>query len=282
MWHRGCVSVRIGLPVAAAALVVLAACAPVPAPPATATPPERAVAVAPTTTPPPAAPSRAPLPLGPDGEPQVLPTPPELVDRRLPTVDELPPPPDGRFTSAVTLVPPDVLARSTWAPNCPVAAADLRYVTVSFHGFDGRPHTGELLVNAAVAAPVAAAFRDLWDAGFPIERMHVTSVVERDAPATGDGNTTSAFVCRTARGLTRWSAHAYGLAVDVNPFQNPYRSGARVLPELASAYLDRAYERPGMIAPGGPVVAAFARIGFTWGGSWRSPVDLHHFSATGD
>ncbi|MGI5129057.1 M15 family metallopeptidase [Pseudonocardia sp. CA-107938] len=251
----------------------LAACAPAPAAPA----PVPAVATAaPSPTP------RPPLPLDGDGTPQVLPTPPDLVDRRLPTVDELPPPADGTFTSTVSPVPPDVLARSTWAPQCPVAATDLRYVTVAFHGFDGRPHTGELLLNASVAEKVAGAFHSLWDAGFPIERMRITSVAERDAPATGDGNTTGAFVCRAARGLTRWSAHAYGLAVDVDPFQNPYRNGERVLPELASAYLDRANVRPGMIRPGDAAVRAFARIGFTWGGTWRSPVDLQHFSATGD
>jgi hypothetical protein len=260
------------------ALAAVTACAPAAAPE-----PATTAVWAPPTTPAvvPATP-RPPLPLGPDGTPQVLPTPPELVDRRLPTTDELPPPADGRFTSTVALVPPEVLARSTWAPDCPVAATDLRYVTVAFHGFDGRPHTGELLLHVSVAAKVAAAFRDLWDAGFPIERMRVTSTAERDAPATGDGNTTGAFVCRPARGSTRWSAHAYGLAVDVDPFENPYRSGDRVLPELASAYLDRGHARPGMIHPGDATVAAFARIGFTWGGTWRSPVDLQHFSATGD
>lgn len=278
LWHGECVPVRVALPFAAvAALAVLAACAPVP-PPAAAAPAPAADAPTATSAPP----ARPPLPRGPDGDPLVLPTPPELVDRRLPTVDELPPPADGRFTATVALVPPAALARSTWAPGCPVAATDLRYVTVSFHGFDGRPHTGELLLNVTVAAEVAAAFRDLWDVGFPIERMRITSRAELDAPATGDGNTTSAFVCRPARGLSRWSAHARGLAVDIDPFQNPYRSGARVLPELASAYLDRATVRPGMILPGDAVVAAFARIGFTWGGSWRSPVDLQHFSATGD
>ena len=274
MWHGGRVPGRVAL-LLVAAVAALAACAPAAAPA-----PAPTAASAPLTAPPPT--PRPPLPLGPDGTPKVLPTPPELVDRRLPTADELPPPADGQFTSTVALVPPDVLARSTWAPDCPVAATDLRYVTVAFHGFDGHPHTGELLLNVSVAAKVAAAFRDLWDAGFPIERMRVTSIAERDAPATGDGNTTGAFVCRPARGLARWSAHAYGLAVDVDPFQNPYRSGDRVLPELASAYLDRDHVRPGMIRAGDAVVAAFARIGFTWGGTWRSPVDLQHFSATGD
>ena len=80
----------------------------------------------------------------------------------------------------------------------------------------------------------------------------------------------------------RWSTHAYGLAVDLNPFQNPYRRGDLVLPELASAYLDRGRVRPGMIRPGDVVTKAFAAIGWTWGGTWRSPTDSMHFSATGD
>jgi hypothetical protein len=224
---------------------------------------------------------RPPLPLRPDGYGVARPTPPELVDRRLPTRDVLPPPDREEFAAAVQPVPDAVLARSTWTPDCPVQPADLRYVTVVFRGFDGAAHTGELLVAARVAEDVAAAFGELFAAGFPIEEMRVTDKAELSAPPTGDGNNTTAFVCRPAVGLTRWSAHALGLAVDVNPFQNPYRKGELVLPELASAYLDRDDRRPGMIHDGGPVVAAFARIGWAWGGHWSSPVDLQHFSETG-
>ena len=101
------------------------------------------------------------------------------------------------------------------------------------------------------------------------------------AHPTGDGNNTAAFVCRAARKQTRWSAHAYGLAVDVDPFQNPYRRGDLVLPELATAYVDRDRVRPGMIVAGGPVVRAFGRIGWGWGGDWRSAKDYQHFSANG-
>jgi hypothetical protein len=224
---------------------------------------------------------RPPLPLRPDGYGVAQPTPPELVDRRLPTRDALPPPPAGEFAATVEAVPQDVLARSTWTPECPVQPADLRYVTVVFRGFDGAAHTGELLVAARVAEDVAAAFGELFAAGFPIEEMRVVDRGELTAPPTGDDNNTTAFVCRPAVGLTRWSAHALGLAVDVNPFQNPYQRDDLVLPELSSAYLDRGRERPGMILDGGPVVAAFEGIGWTWGGRWRSPVDLHHFSETG-
>jgi hypothetical protein len=207
------------------------------------------------------------------------PASPEPVDRRLPTLDVLPPPADGRFAATVAPVPTDVLARSTWGPECPVGPSELRYVTVVFRGFDGAAHTGELLVAARVADDLVAAFGELFAAGFPIEEMWVVDRSERGTPP--DDNNTTAFVCRAAVGLNHWSAHAYGLAVDVNPFHNPYRRGDLVLPELATSYLDRGNVRPGMIFEGGPVVAAFDRIGWTWGGRWSSPVDLHHFSETG-
>jgi hypothetical protein len=224
-----------------------------------------------------------PLPLRPDGFGQVLPTPAPLRDRRLPTVDRLPPPPGGWFRSTIRPIGPAVRARmgGTWKPGCPVTLADLRYVTVGFRGFDGRAHTGELVVNRRVATAVVSVFTRLYAARFPIEEMRLVTSADLGAHPTGDGNNTAAFVCRAARGQTRWSAHAYGLAVDLDPFQNPYRRGDLVLPELASAYLDRAERRPGMIRPGDAATTAFAAVGWTWGGTWRSPKDLMHFSATG-
>jgi hypothetical protein len=222
-----------------------------------------------------------PLPLRPDGFGKVLPTPPVLANRRLPTADLLAPPAGGKYAATVAPVPADVLARSTWQPKCPVTAAQLRYLTVSFWGFDGRAHTGELIVNTTFADRVTTVFRALFNARFPIEEMRITTKAELDAAPTGDGNTTSGFVCRPAVTQTRWSAHASGLAIDVNPFCNPYLKGDLVLPELASSYLDRRNRRPGMIFPGDATVRAFAAIGWSWGGDWTSPRDLQHFTATG-
>ena len=223
-----------------------------------------------------------PLPRRPDGFGAVLPTPAVLADRALPSTDRLPPPASGTFESTIGTVPAEVLARSTWQPACPVGAGELRYLTMSFRGFDGRAHTGEMVVHADVAATVVAVFRKLFAAGFPIEEMRVVGAAELSLPPTGDGNNTSAFVCRPARGQTRWSAHASGLAIDLNPFQNPYVRGDLVLPELTSAYLARDRVRPGMVRGGGPAVAAFEAAGWTWGGRWSNPRDLMHFSATGN
>lgn len=221
------------------------------------------------------------LPLGPDGFGVVRATPPELRNRRIITRDVLPAPTNGRFLSRITTVPAEVAKRSTWSTACPVDLADLRYVTVSFVGFDGRAHTGELLLNRTVAANVVTAFHTLYSVGWPIEEMRITSPADLTAPPTGDGNDTSAFACRPVRGSTSWSQHAYGLAIDVNPFHNPYIDGATVLPELAKFYTDRKRGLPGMNTPGSPPVQAFRAIGWGWGGDYSSKKDWMHFSSTG-
>lgn len=209
------------------------------------------------------------------------PTPPELDPRRLPTIDRLPPPADGGFHASIAPVPPEVAARSTWQEACPVTLDDLRYVTVSFWGFDDLPHTGELLLHRDVADAVVGVFGDLFAARFPIEDMYVTPPSELDAPDTGDGNATAAFVCRPTRGSSRWSEHAYGLAVDINPFHNPYVRDGGLIPGLATTYVDRADVRPGMLVPGGGPIEAFTAIGWEWGGTWSNPIDYMHLSVSG-
>jgi hypothetical protein len=170
-----------------------------------------------------------------------------------------------------------------WSPGCPVALGDLRLLDLAFHGFDGELHTGQLVVRADVAGEVVEVFRRLFAARFPIEQMRVVTQADLVAPPTGDGNNTAAYACRATRGSTSWSAHAYGLAVDVDPFMNPYtRDGSDlVLPELASSYLDRSWRRPGMVLPGGPVTRAFSAVGWTWGGTFSTVHDPMHFSADG-
>jgi hypothetical protein len=221
------------------------------------------------------------LPRRPDGFGEVLPTPRALRARRLPTIDRLPPPPGGRFRASLRRVPPEVLGRSTWKPGCPVAPGDLRYLTVGFWGFDHRAHTGELIVNALVAREIVGVFHALYRARFPIEEMRVVSPSDLRAPPTGDGNNTTAFVCRRTTEGASWSQHAYGLAADINPFHNPYVSGDLVVPERASAYANRGWRRPGMIFSGDVVTGHFAAIGWKWGGEWETLKDWMHFSQTG-
>jgi hypothetical protein len=212
----------------------------------------------------------------------VRPTPEALRHRAWTLPDTLPPLAGTGFRAVVERAPAAVIARSTWAPGCPVGAADLDWVRLTFWGFDQRRHTGELLVNHRASAGLVAVFRRLYAVRFPIEQMHITTKAEAAAAPTGDGNNTSAFNCRPVRGQTSgFSQHAYGLAIDVDPFQNPYLRGPLVLPELASWYRDRGRHAPGIIRSGDAVVAAFRSIGWGWGGDWEHLKDYEHFSANG-
>lgn len=254
--------------------------------------PDSAAAVLPTTTAPPetsalgatSAPdwlgSRV-LPTSPDGRVPPQTTPYELIDRRLITADTLSPPPDDTFIGEIEAVSEQVAERSTWNSDCPVALTDLRYLRLSFWGFDGFHHQGEMIVSAGSAEAIVEVFAKLHAARFPIEEMRVVTDADLDAEPTGDGNNTSAFVCRRVTNGSVFSQHAFGLAVDINPFQNPYQRGDLVLPELATTYLDRDRQATGMVIEGDVVHTAFSDIGWSWGGSWQSLKDYQHFSSTG-
>ncbi|MBV8994258.1 MAG: M15 family metallopeptidase [Pseudonocardiales bacterium] len=221
------------------------------------------------------------LPRRRDGYGVVRSTPPALVNRQLPTIDRLPPPTSNAFASTIAPVGPDVLARSTWKPVCPVKPEQLRYLTMSFRGFDARAHTGEMLINAEAAQTVVDVFKKLFTAGFPVEDMRISPEAELNLPPTGDHNNTEGFICRPKRGQTQWPAQAFGLAINLNPFHNPYVSGDLVVPELASSYLARDWKRSGMVSDGGPAVTAFESAGWKWGGRWPGPVNFAHFSTNG-
>lgn len=224
------------------------------------------------------------LPIGPEGFGVAGTTPRILRNRRLPTIDIFPRARSKHFKADIGLVPKSVIERSTWRPKCPVSRDQLAYITMTFWGFDHETHTGEIIVNRAVVDQVVGVFRVLYRERFPIEEMRVVTLKEQRAwhrAPTGDTNVTSSFECREATLGSSWSEHAYGLAIDINPFHNPYLRGDLVAPELASAYTNRTWERPGMIFEGDAVTQAFDAIGWGWGGRWSSLKDWMHFSQSG-
>jgi hypothetical protein len=186
------------------------------------------------------------------------------------------------FTHSVSRVTPAQLPYS-WRAGCPVSPAQLRRLRVAYWGFDGRAHGGMLVVNADAVGNLVRVFSRLYAARFPIRRMRpIDAYRGRDEPSL-EADNTSAFNCRyaVAPGARRWSAHAFGRAIDVNPVENPYVEGGRVHPHSGRSYLNRGRVRPGMAVPRGLVVRAFASVGWSWGGRWSGSPDYQHFSATG-
>jgi D-alanyl-D-alanine carboxypeptidase-like protein len=171
----------------------------------------------------------------------------------------------------------------SWHRGCPVAPAQLRRVRLSYWGFDGRAHTGALVVNASAVGDVVRVFRRLYAGRFPVRRMRPIDAYRGVDERSLAADNTAAFNCRyaVAPGPKRWSVHAYGLAVDIDPVENPYVLNGRVHPRAGRAYLNRSRIRPGMAYRGGLLVNAFAAAGWQWGGRWTASPDYQHFSATG-
>jgi hypothetical protein len=170
----------------------------------------------------------------------------------------------------------------SWQRGCPVGLASLRYLRIRHLGFDGQPHTGEMIVAADAVVDVRRVFRALFAARFPIRRMHLIDDYGADDYRSIEADNTSAFNCRRATGSSSWSEHAYGRAIDVNPIENPYLYGNGTTSHGASRpYLDRSRVRRGMAVASGVLVRSFKAAGWGWGGDWRSPRDYQHFSVTG-
>jgi hypothetical protein len=169
----------------------------------------------------------------------------------------------------------------SWRPGCPVLLRDLRLLRLTHWGFDGRARTGRLIVHAEVARETVSVFRRLYTARFPIRRMTPVDAYGGSDFRSIEADNTSAFNCRRVEGTSRWSEHAYGRALDLNPIENPYVSGGSTSHPASVPYLDRSRRRPGMAYEGGVVVRAFDAIGWGWGGRWTSVRDYQHFSASG-
>ena len=171
----------------------------------------------------------------------------------------------------------------SWHPGCPVGPSSLRRLRLGYWGFDGKRHVGALVVNRSAVGPLTVVFRRLYRARFPIRRMRQIDAYGGSDERSLAADNTAAFNCRYAvgPGPKRWSVHAYGLAIDVDPVENPYLEGGRVHPRRGRAFLDRSNVRPGMAVRGGLLVGAFASVGWQWGGRWTATPDYQHFSSTG-
>jgi hypothetical protein len=151
-------------------------------------------------------------------------------------------------------------------------------VSVRFWGFDGKRHTGVLILHRDVVKQTEPVFATMFERKFPIRGIRPVSEFGASDDASMAADNTSAFNCRraVAAGPPSWSRHAYGKAIDVNPVENPYFFGRRVLPPSGKRFTDRTTARHGLIRRGDPIHRAFQKAGFHWGGDFSNP-DYQHF-----
>ncbi|MEQ9232104.1 MAG: M15 family metallopeptidase [Cyclobacteriaceae bacterium] len=173
-----------------------------------------------------------------------------------------------------------ILSNSPILLDAPVGLDRLRAVHFLHTNFEGGISQGEMIVLDLLSDSVLAIFKALHALQFPIEKAIPVDEFGSDDVASMEANNSSAFNSRRIMNTDRWSSHAYGAAIDINPRQNPYvpnpvQTDFKVYPSGGGPFLDRENVRKGMVEP---IVSVFKKHGFTeWGGNWKSPLDYHHF-----
>ncbi len=190
----------------------------------------------------------------------------------------------------------EMIKKNTWSTNCPVHLDRLMLLKVSYVDFEGNEHhDGELIVFDVLADHVLAIFHELYLKKFPMASLSLMNKYEGNDEKSMKDNNSSAFNCRNIKDSNLYSIHAYGMAIDINPQQNPYlvteydfgKTTIPVYPPQGMEYINRRNIRAGMVETviyndsKNMVVDLFKQHGFSiWGGEWNFPVDWQHFQLT--
>ena len=180
----------------------------------------------------------------------------------------------------------DMIEKNVWREDGPVHFSRLKEVVVFYYDFDGRKKEGSLLVLDKISEAVKSIFEELFELKFPIYSLRCIKEFSGDDVLSMNANNSSAYNGRFVARTNKWSSHAYGVAIDINPIQNPYLllddklELIEVIPSAGYDYLDRSSQQKGMVES---IVPIFAKYGFTeWGGSWKTKPDYHHFQLPWD
>jgi hypothetical protein len=168
---------------------------------------------------------------------------------------------------------------TTYHSGCPVGRSRLRTITMNYYGLDKKMHRGVLIVRSDLAGKIKYAFSRSLRVRFPITRMNNPNAYGGNDPKQMAADNSSGFNCRRVVGNPyRMSPHSYGIAVDVNPRQNPYRDvTGKWWPSNGREYIDRTPRRLGMLNSESTLVRTLGRDGFFWGGRWYPGRDYQHF-----
>ena len=179
----------------------------------------------------------------------------------------------------------DRIKGNSFKEDCTVPRETLRYLRI-LHWGPGGTTAGELICDKSVSRALLDVFKELYEEKYPIEKVRLIDEYGADDEASMADNNSSCFNFRKVPGKDKLSLHSLGLAVDINPFYNPYvRTNADGVlccsPEGSQPYMDRGKAFLYKIEADDACVRIFARHGFLWGGDWTTCKDYQHFSTTG-
>lgn len=175
----------------------------------------------------------------------------------------------------------------SYQENEAITLDELRYLKLLHYNYEGEIQIGELIVADSIAEDTLSVFRELFRQEYQIAKMHLiddywTGDGQSSDRASAEDNNTSAYCFRTRSSDGGLSVHAYGVAIDINPLENPevrYSGGVlQVVPESSADYAeDRSHDDPHVITEEDAACRLFRGCGFSWGGSWSGAKDYKHF-----
>jgi hypothetical protein len=167
----------------------------------------------------------------------------------------------------------------TYRSGCPVGPSKLRTITMNYLGFDGRMHRGVLIVKTSLTGKITRGFQEALTFNYPVAKMRNPNEYGGNDPKQMAANNTSGFNCRKVVGNPyAQSPHSYGIAIDVNTVQNPYRDrNGKWWPKNGRSYIDRTPRRKGMLTKGSHLTTQLRHEGYFWGGLWSPGKDYQHF-----
>ncbi len=194
------------------------------------------------------------------------------------------------YKSTITPITDDIKKRmlegNSWRKGCPVGLSDLRYIRIKHFNFKGGNSTGELIVHKDVVNSVNNIFEELYNIKYPINQMRLVSDFKGNDWKSIEADNSSALNCRSVTGnKKKWSNHAYGKAIDINPIENPYISRKGYISHKTSVkYRKRVHMQSrgiadkAMLLKNDKATKIFKKYGWSWGGDWNSVKDYQHFS----
>ena len=196
------------------------------------------------------------------------------------------------FTSSMIVEGDEIFNRiidRSFRYNDNIQLEELRYIKLIHWNYDGQTQVGELIVNAAIEADIIDIFMQFYMSGYQVKSMRlIDDFWQGDGDSSDfesiDNNNTSAFCYRNVTGSSNLSNHAYGLAIDLNPLENPYvridgdgyGTSAHANAQAFNNNRSSA-EMPHVIDHEDLAYQLFIQHGFTWGGDWNNPKDYQHF-----
>ncbi len=192
------------------------------------------------------------------------------------------------FSNTINRITPELkilmIKGHSWKKECPVHVNDLRLVQLTHWDFDDKQSTGKLIVHKDIAHEVVEIFHQLYTQKYPIRQMKLMHEFSGDDFESIEADNTSAFNCRYVENTRRWSKHALGKAIDINPLENPYISRkGKIYHKESYSFRKRIHKNnslkdKAMLLKNDDATSTFAKFGWRWGGNLKTIKDYQHFA----